>query len=891
MVLECPVCLEAYSESNIPMISTSCGHSVCSACSNKLAQSHGLCPTCRATISNFVKNFDALNLVMSANKMMEQQQQDMEKWSGDTNAVLILSSEIPRSRLIFTPDVDHEIGKGTFGVVYWGKLDGQEVAIKQVRQVGPEKLLEHAQKQLRRELDRYIRLRNPNIVQFLGTCNDAGAILIITELMRGGSLRACLENHRKNKMCLNAIDILKIARQISLGLLYLHKESFSHGDIKSGNILLTERIPLSGTHTSKAKLTDFGLSADLTQKSTNLLGGTLSYIAPECLEKYFEASSSTSSASAGSANSKEIDQTLADVYSLGVLFWELMETVVPWVGVQNTDLYHKVVLSGMRPGNPHEAVKKIPSMSPDFAFLIDGMWQQQSENRPQVEEVVQCLEEMIIKVSAFNRSTTAPALKETDDGAAEASKQDKSNFAGRAARKPFKLVGSKSEKSAPIPVPAADATPNGSAPSSHRSSTISPSNTSSSNSKPSFHSSTVFSGDIIKMLEQPNMTMEQAEGCIRTIRKCIRKYDALRDDAIKKNNKKAQKLHEDSFHAFMEDVLNQGAADLIFSKILQPFGIQSNVTPDIVCDGMNTLVSLMKGFEATKQSFCTQEHAKGITTIIQNYPLASNVQIAGAGLIRSLARAGPECCKVLCGNNSVELLVCALSNHQADKLLYDVTVSCLNTLVRDDISHAARLGRYQGIPWVVFAQTYVFQSAYECLCAALICKENVVLVDEKAVQLILDGMRDCPSQSLDGLAAICQLASNRDKTQLFVQKGGIPLLLKVLDQQEGSIKVQTYVSECIARICDSYPASRTMFIENDAIARLLRILDANRTSSDLHSMALSALISLSLEPDMYLPRMKKEKGEKSIKLAIKQFKNNAEVQTKGTQLLSSLAAK
>lgn len=138
-------------------------------------------------------------------------------------------------------------------------------------------------------------------------------------ICKGGSLGRLLS---VRKIGFPPNILIKWALQVSQGMFYLHEEALPnkipviHRDLKSSNILLSEDA-VNGEHRLKdivLKLTDFGLAREL-QKTTNEMSaaGTYSHMPPEVIK-----SSTYSKAS--------------DVWSFGVLLWELLTGEVPYKG-------------------------------------------------------------------------------------------------------------------------------------------------------------------------------------------------------------------------------------------------------------------------------------------------------------------------------------------------------------------------------------------------------------------------------------------------------------------------------------------------------------------------------------------------------------------------------
>ncbi|KAJ1691660.1 hypothetical protein LUZ63_015815 [Rhynchospora breviuscula] len=192
----------------------------------------------------------------------------------------------------------NRIGKGGFGEVYKGRIDGEIVAIK-LLYGSSVKLLEDIGK----EVSLLSSLNNNNLVKLLGFCSEAGRYLLVYEYISNGDLRGCLVDDKKRET-LNWDKRFKIIEGIAGGLSYLHHNSKNvviHRDLKPENILLDKQYT--------PKIADFGLSrvfdSGKTHKSTRKIAGTLGYFAPEL---WFQWQYSTSS----------------DVYSYGLLVLEIL---------------------------------------------------------------------------------------------------------------------------------------------------------------------------------------------------------------------------------------------------------------------------------------------------------------------------------------------------------------------------------------------------------------------------------------------------------------------------------------------------------------------------------------------------------------------------------------
>ncbi|KAI9109284.1 hypothetical protein K1719_019907 [Acacia pycnantha] len=195
---------------------------------------------------------------------------------------------------------DKIIGEGGFGTVYMGKLnDGSLVAIKRSKKTAHDKNLA----EFKNEINTLSRIEHLNLVRLYGYLEHEDEKMIVVEYVSHGTLREHLNGTRGNGLEIG--ERLDIAIDVAHAITYLHMYTdhpIIHRDIKSSNILLTEKL--------RAKVADFGfarLASDdpaATHISTQIKG-TAGYLDPEYLRTYQLTAKS-------------------DVYSFGVLLVELM---------------------------------------------------------------------------------------------------------------------------------------------------------------------------------------------------------------------------------------------------------------------------------------------------------------------------------------------------------------------------------------------------------------------------------------------------------------------------------------------------------------------------------------------------------------------------------------
>ena len=174
------------------------------------------------------------------------------------------------------------IGKGANGTVFIGlnTSSGELVAIKEVIFMKNEE--NKKETDLRdqvtaaiKEINLMKKLLHPNIVRYYGAERTSNVLQIIMEYVPGGSLRSILNHFGR----LDDRLVACYARQMLLGLIYLHSQSVAHLDIKSDNALLGV--------TGEVKLADFGAAEMLENCQSGKAVGTPAFMAPEIIHGMF----------------------------------------------------------------------------------------------------------------------------------------------------------------------------------------------------------------------------------------------------------------------------------------------------------------------------------------------------------------------------------------------------------------------------------------------------------------------------------------------------------------------------------------------------------------------------------------------------------------------------
>ncbi|KAL2317910.1 hypothetical protein Fmac_031786 [Flemingia macrophylla] len=249
-------------------------------------------------------------------------------------------------------DIGERIGIGSYGEVYHADLDGTEVAVKKFLD---QDFSGDALAQFKSEVEIMLRLRHPNVVLFMGAITRPPHLSILTEFLPRGSLYRLL--HRPD-LRLDEKRRLRMALDVAKGMNYLHTSHpiIVHRDLKSPNLLVDRHWVV--------KVSDFGLSRmkHHTFLSSKSCAGTPEWMAPEVLRNE-------------PANEK------CDVYSFGVILWELTTTRIPWKGLNPMQVVGAVGFQNKRLEIPED-------VNPTVAQIIRDCWQTEPHLRPSFSQLM-----------------------------------------------------------------------------------------------------------------------------------------------------------------------------------------------------------------------------------------------------------------------------------------------------------------------------------------------------------------------------------------------------------------------------------------------------------------------------------------------------------------------
>lgn len=238
--------------------------------------------------------------------------------SAHPGGTLLLTEGAVEKPMLGRYQVEKELGKGAMGVVYLGKDPkiGRVVAIKTLalsNEFEGDELVD-ARERFFREAETAGRLQHQHIVTIFDAGEEHDLAYIAMEFLKGKDLT----EFTKAGHLLPVPQVISIVARVAQALAYAHSQHVVHRDIKPANIMYEAA-------SDTVKVTDFGIAriTDSSKTKTGLVLGTPSFMSPEQL--------------AG----KRVDGR-SDLYSLGVMLFQLLTGVLPFRGESMTELMYKI---------------------------------------------------------------------------------------------------------------------------------------------------------------------------------------------------------------------------------------------------------------------------------------------------------------------------------------------------------------------------------------------------------------------------------------------------------------------------------------------------------------------------------------------------------------------
>lgn len=286
------------------------------------------------------------------------------------------------------------LNQGGMGAIYivYHKETARMLVLKKIDGIAKDDLVV---KHFIREINVHKSLLHKNIIRYIDSGIDNKFPYLIMEFANSADLEDLLENS-KGKIPLR--DSINYLIQSLEGLKFMHNKNLIHRDLKPGNILLHKR-----NNEYIIKLTDFGLSKLYKNAAGTVLTkvgdrkGSLLFMSPEQIQ-----------------NTKDVDHR-SDIYSLGVTFYYLMTTWMPFTFPSNfvriqlakkyekrrEKYYEELIKLGLKNNVinlvlTNEAIpieKRLPDINNNIANIINNMIQHDLKKR------YQCVEDILSDIS------------------------------------------------------------------------------------------------------------------------------------------------------------------------------------------------------------------------------------------------------------------------------------------------------------------------------------------------------------------------------------------------------------------------------------------------------------------------------------------------------------
>jgi CHASE2 domain-containing sensor protein/predicted Ser/Thr protein kinase len=246
---------------------------------------------------------------------------------------IVVSEDLEIKPTVGRYEIMSELGQGAMGVVYKAidpKIN-RPLAIKTIRfsdEFEEEKIKEIKERFLR-EAEIAGKLSHPTIVAIYDVGEDFDLTYMAMEFLEGENL----QKYCRKGSLLALRRALYVVSETALALDYAHRQGVIHRDIKPANIMLLKD--------GKVKVTDFGIAKAVSSSQTKsgIVLGTPNYMSPEQI------------------NGHEIDGR-SDIFSLGVVFFELLTGQLPFHGKNLTNLFYQI--TQVKHPSPRSLNPKIP---------------------------------------------------------------------------------------------------------------------------------------------------------------------------------------------------------------------------------------------------------------------------------------------------------------------------------------------------------------------------------------------------------------------------------------------------------------------------------------------------------------------------------------------------
>ncbi|PIA52542.1 hypothetical protein AQUCO_01000428v1 [Aquilegia coerulea] len=298
----------------------------------------------------------------------------------DNNNPIVHSNENKIEKLSIDSDslfLGRIICEGYNSIVHEALYQNVPVAVKIIQRRVTPATSSDSKGNFHREVRMLTRVKHDNLVKFIGASVEPD-MLIVTELMKGGSLQKYLYDMRP--CCPNLQTSISFALDIAQVMECLHANGIIHRDLKPSNLLLTE------DH-KKIKLADFGLAREETVKDMMTTEvGTYQWMAPELY----------SIDPLHRGEKKHYDHKV-DVFSFSIVLWELLTNSTPFKGMSGIQAAYAVV-NNRRPS--------LDDLPPDLVPLLESCWAEDPASRPEFKEIIVTLSNLLESLQVTQNTST-----------------------------------------------------------------------------------------------------------------------------------------------------------------------------------------------------------------------------------------------------------------------------------------------------------------------------------------------------------------------------------------------------------------------------------------------------------------------------------------------------
>ncbi|KAK7362842.1 hypothetical protein VNO77_04966 [Canavalia gladiata] len=328
----------------------------------KLLNKDSRVPNSKSPYSSPIRHFASMKLSDKSDKSKQRKESGWTKYfdHGGGKVTAVETAEewnVDLSKLL----VGVRFAHGANSRLYHGMYKDEHVAVKIITVPDDDEtglLADRLEKQFIREVTLLSRLHHQHVIKFAAACRKPAVYCVITEYLSEGSLRAYL--HKLERKAIPLQKLIAFALDIARGMEYIHSQGVIHRDLKPENVLINGDFHL--------KIADFGIACE--EAYCDLFAddrGTYRWMAPEMIKR------------------KSYGRKV-DVYSFGLILWEMLTGTIPYEDMTPIQAAFAVVNKKSRPVIPSDC-------PPAMRALIEQCWSSNPDKRPEFWQVVKVLEQ------------------------------------------------------------------------------------------------------------------------------------------------------------------------------------------------------------------------------------------------------------------------------------------------------------------------------------------------------------------------------------------------------------------------------------------------------------------------------------------------------------------